>query len=312
MINPIISVVVPCYCCEKSIPELYQRLKTTLTKIVHDQYEIIFVNDLSPMGDWKEVQKITTNDPKVVGINLSRNFGQHYAISAGVDNCSGDFLVVMDGDLQDQPEEIEKLYHKIIEGFDIVYARRAKRKDGFLKRLSSKLFYRTFDYFTDRKSDETIANFSIINKKVIEAFRSFKEQNRMYPLFLNWMGFNNTYVDVEHAKREEGKSSYNISRLLKLAGNNILSNSNKPLRLGINIGFIITLCSFLIGLYLIIGHFFNFFKVEGWTSTMVSIWFIGGILSFNLGFIGIYIGKIYDETKGKPIYIIKEKINGKA
>ncbi|MBB6460740.1 dolichol-phosphate mannosyltransferase [Flammeovirga kamogawensis] len=264
------------------------------------------------MNDWEEIEKIAQNDVKVIGLNFSKNFGQHFAISAGVDYCTGDFLVVMDGDLQDQPEEIEKLYHKIQEGYNIVYARRAERKDSFLKKLSSKLFYKTFDYFTDRKSDNTIANFSIVNKVVIDAFKNFKEQNRMYPLFLNWMGFNFTYIDVAHANREDGNSSYNLIKLLKLAGNNILSNSNKPLRLGINIGFIITLCSFLFGLYLMIGHFFNFFKVEGWTSTMVSIWFIGGVLSFNIGLLGIYIGKIFDETKGKPIYIIKEQINGKA
>ncbi|OHX65551.1 glycosyltransferase family 2 protein [Flammeovirga pacifica] len=306
--NPEISVVIPCYCCEKSLMELYKRLIKTFNKL-NITYEIIFINDSSPMNDWKIIKILCKKNSNVRGLNFSKNFGQHYAITAGIDFCKGNFLVVMDGDLQDQPEEIEKLYKKINEGFDIVYARRVNRQDKFLKKLSSKLFYRTFDYFTDRKSDETIANFSIVNRIVIKTFKRFKEQNRMYPLFLNWMGFNFTYVDVQHSSREMGNSSYSIRKLFKLASDNILSNSNKPLRIGITIGFFITIASLLFGIYLIIGHSFNFFKVEGWTSTMVSIWFIGGMLSFNMGLLGIYIGKIFEEGKQRPIYIIKDDTN---
>ena len=203
-----ISVVIPCYKCEASIKILYERLVSVLTQIMND-YEIIFINDASPQNDWEEIKKIAEKDKKVIGINLSRNFGQHYAVTAGIDYCNGDFVVVMDGDLQDRPEEIFKMYNEMNKGYDIVLGRRLKRKDRILKRISSYIFKYFFEYFTDSKIDNTVSNFGIVKKIVIDNVKKYREQNRSYGLFIKMVGFKVGYVVVEHEYRFEGKSSYN-------------------------------------------------------------------------------------------------------
>jgi dolichol-phosphate mannosyltransferase len=304
---PKISVVIPVYYGENCLLELYHRLSESLQTITLN-YEVILINDASPDQSWSLIKKIATQDRRIKGINLSRNFGQHYGITAGLDYCKGEWVVVMDCDLQDQPEEIIKLYRKAQEGYDIVFARREIRKDSFFKTLSSKLFYKVFDYFTDNKSDSTIANFSIVSRQVISEFRRFREQNRSYPLFIKWMGFNVTAVDVEHAKRYEGKSTYTLTKLFRLAMDSIISQSNKPLKLSIQFGFTMSLLAASYGAYLIYRYLFLTQHVEGWTSVMVSIYLIAGLLFANFGMIGLYIGKIFEETKGRPIYIIRDAI----
>jgi len=216
---------------------------------------------------------------------------------------------VMDCDLQDQPEEIIKLYNKAQEGYDIVFGRRHQRKDSTLKQLGSKLFYKVYDYFTESKIDYTVANFSIVSSSVVEKLKTLKEQNRSYPLFVNWVGFKRININVEHAKREEGKSAYTLKKLIDLAIDSIISQSNKPLRLSIKFGFILSALSLLYTMFLMTRYFIQGTPVEGWTSVMVSIYFIGGLLFANMGMLGLYIGKIFDETKGRPIYIIKKTIN---
>ncbi|WP_228156466.1 glycosyltransferase family 2 protein [Arcobacter caeni] len=300
-----ISIVTPIYGCCSSLNSLYERLNRTLSTITND-FEIIMVNDASPDNAWEGIKELALKDKRVKGINLSRNFGQHKAITAGLDYASGDWIVVMDCDLQDQPEEIVKLYNKAQEGYDIVFGRRSERKDGFFKKLSSKLFYKVYDYFTESKVDNTIANFSIISKKVLDSLKELREQNRMYPLFINWIGFNKTEIDIEHAKREEGKSSYTIKKLIDLAIDSIVSQSNKPLKLSIKFGFIVSLLSLFYAFWLIVRYFLFSIPTEGWTSVMVSIYFIGGLLFANMGILGLYIGKIFDETKNRPIYIVQE------
>lgn len=303
--EPYISIVIPVYYGQNSLNEIYRRITISLEKIT-TSYEIFFVNDCSPDGSWTIIQQLAAKDDRVKGINLSRNFGQHYAITAGLDHIKGEWVVVMDCDLQDQPEEIIKLYQKAQEGFDVVFARRADRKDCFIKRISSILFYKVFDYFTDSKSDSTIANYSIVSRKVIEEFRRFKEQYRSYPLFIRWLGFNMTAIDVEHAERYDGKSSYTFTKLFKLAMDSIIAQSNKPLKLSIQFGFMMSLLSALYGSYLIYNFLFLAQPIEGWTSVMVSVYFLGGLIFANFGIAGLYIGKIFDEAKDRPLYVIKE------
>lgn len=300
-----ISIVVPVYGCKACLAELCERLKQTMAELQSD-YEIILVNDQSPDDPWKTIKQLHDLDSKVKGINLSRNFGQHTAITAGLDQTRGDWVVVMDCDLQDRPEDIKLLFNKAKEGYDVVFGSRKVRQDHFLKRLSSKLFYKVYDYFTDETSDHTIANFSISRKIVIENFRRMREQNRFYPLFLKWMGFRITRIPVNHGRREEGKSSYSLKKLITLATDVIISQSNKPLRLSIQFGFFISLFSFLYGLWLIFKYFMLADPVQGWTSVMVSIYFIGGLIFFNFGILGLYIGKVFNEIKGRPLYIIRE------
>jgi glycosyltransferase involved in cell wall biosynthesis len=305
--KPFISVVTPVYGCNSCLGELYRRLKATLAEITAN-YEIVFVNDASPDNAWATICALAEKDRRVKGINLSRNFGQHRAITAGLDFADGEWVVVMDCDLQDRPEEILRLYRKALEGYDVVFARRHERQDRLWKRWTSICFYRVLDFFTEHRSDHTVANFSISSRTVVDNFRNMREQNRIFPLFLQWMGFNTATIDVEHSKRYAGKSSYTLSKLFHLAIDTIVSQSNKPLRLSIQFGFLISFASLLYGLWLMYRYFFLAQPVPGWTSVMVSIYFIGGLLFANLGILGLYIGKVFDEVKNRPLYVIRDKV----
>ena len=280
--SPFISVVVPVYGCDESLPELYKRLVTTLSEMNTD-FEMILVNDASPDDSWNQIVALTTVDSRVKGINLSRNFGQHYAITAGLDYANGHWVVVMDCDLQDQPEEILKLHAKAMEGFDIVYARRAVRQDSFLKRLSSRAFFAVFDYLTEQKSDPAIANFGIYSHKVIENFRNMRESVRSFPLFVRWLGFRSVAVDVAHASRFSGISSYTFQKLIQLALSVIISHTNRPLRLSIGLGFSMAGCSLLVAFYFVMRYILHDISVEGWTSLMVSMFFLAGLVFVNMG-----------------------------
>ncbi len=301
--KPYISVVTPVYGCGSVLEKLYERLVKSLSQIT-DDFEIIMVNDSSPDDAWIVIEQLAAKDPRVKGINLSRNFGQHFAITAGLDFVKGQWIVVMDCDLQDQPEEIIKLYNKAKEGYDVVFGRRADRKDSFFKKLGSKLFYMVYDYFTDTSNKSQTANFGIFSRKVIENYKRMREHNRTFPLFIRWIGFKTAEIDIEHAPRLEGKSSYNLKRLFWLAFDSIIAQSNKPLRLSVGFGFIMTFLSMIYGIWQIIKYFIWGVPVPGWTSVIVSIYFIGGLLFANLGILGIYIGKIFNETKNRPLYIV--------
>ncbi len=301
----LISVVTPIYGCCENLNSLYERLRDTLSTITED-YEIIMVNDASPDNAWETIKELSQKDDRVKGVNLSRNFGQHKAISAGLEYAQGEWTVVMDCDLQDQPEDIIKLYNKAIEGYDIVFGRRFERKDSIYKKFSSKMFYIVNDYLTENKLDSTVANYSIISRRALNSVLRMKEQNRVYSLFANWVGYKKIEIDIEHAKRPEGKSSYTLYKMINLAIDSIVSQSNKPLRLAIKFGFLLSLLSFLYGAWLIVRYYVFSISAEGWTSVMVSIYFIGGLMFANMGMLGLYIGKIFDETKDRPIYLVQE------
>lgn len=305
--QPVISVIVPLYKCSAFIEELCTRLDQSLNKIATD-YEIILINDCSPEDDWNKIVDAAKLNPSIKGINFSKNFGQHYAITAGLDLAIGKWVVVMDGDLQDQPEEIIKLYNKALEGWDIVMARRIERKDTFFKQCSSKLFYFILNALTGEKYNAEIANFSIIKENVRNAIITFREQNRMYPYLLKKAGFLTTSIAVNHSARSAGKSSYSITKLLQLAFSSIISQSNKPLKIFIQFGLFMSITSLLFGVYILFKKIMFGVSIEGWTSLIVSIYFLAGLLFANLGILGLYLGKVYDETKQKPLYIIKEKI----
>jgi len=304
---PKISVVVPVYGCRDSLPKLYERLKTSLS-MISEEFEIVMVNDASPDNAWVTIKELVAKDNRVKGINLSRNFGQHKAIAAGLHHAQGDWVVVMDCDLQDRPEEIIKLYNKAQEGYDAVFGQRINRQHSKKKKWASRAFIAVYDYLTDSKTDPTIGNFSIISKKVVEGLKSLKEQHHPYTFFVIWLGFKRAYVEIEHAPREIGSSSYNFKRLVGLAMDNIASQSNKLLKMSIKLGFAMAFFSAMYAFYLIVKYFLTDEIVPGWTSVMVSIYFIAGLLFANLGLIGFYLGKIFDETKNRPLYIIDEII----
>ncbi|MCK5535358.1 MAG: glycosyltransferase family 2 protein [Bacteroidales bacterium] len=305
MNNIHISVVTPVHGCNTNLEKLYERLLQTLLSITKE-FEILMVNDASLDNAWDTIKQLSKKDKRVKGINFSRNFGQHKAITAGLDYAHGDWVIVMDCDLQDKPEEILKLYNKAQEGYDIVFGKRAERQDKYFKKLASKIFYKIYDYLTGYDTDHSIANFSIISQNVVKNFRKMGEQHKPYGYFVNWLGFKRTNIDIEHAPRLEGKSSYTLKKLIDLATDNIISQSNKPLRMSIKFGFLMSFFSAGYAIYLIFQQLLTDISVPGWTSVMVSIYFVAGLILVNLGFLGLYIGKIFDETKRRPLYVISE------
>lgn len=303
-----LSIVSPVYRGEKMVAELVRRNVESVTTIT-DDYEIILVNDASPDNSWEEILKQCESNPKVKGINLSRNFGQHYAITAGLHYAKGDWVIVMDCDLQDKPEEIPNLYKKAQEGFDIVYARRVVRKDNFFKRLSSMLFHWVYNWLSGLQTDKTVANFGIYKHCVIEEFNKMPERARSFPSLVTYLGFRDAAIDVEHAERAEGKSSYNLYKLFKLSFDVIVSNSNKPLRMAVGLGFGMAAFSFLLALYNLIAKWIGIIQVEGFTTTIFSIWFVGGVMLFVMGILGLYMGKIFDQVKGRQLFVVRDVIN---
>ncbi len=305
-----ISVVIPVYGCKAALPELHRRLTESLSQITNE-YEIILVDDNCPQNSWEEIVELCQKDEKVKGFHLSRNFGQIRAITAGLDKSKGDWVVVMDCDLQDRPEAIVELYQKAQEGYDVVFARRTERVDTAVTKFLSKTFYKVYDYFTDGAFDSSICNFSISRRKVIGSYCSMREHNRAFTMFIRWLGFKETAIDLKADARFEGTSSYNLQRKLKMAFEIITSQSNKPLFFSVHAGFLIALCSFLYIVYLMIRALVVGDVLSGWTTIVASIYLMGGLLLIAIGVVGIYIGNIFEEAKNRPLYVIAEALNEK-
>ena len=303
MRSPYISVVTPIYGCSGGLRELCSRLAPVLSTISAD-YEIIMVNDSSPDEAWEVIKKLAREDSRVKGINLSRNFGQHYAITAGLDYAQGDWVVVMDCDLQHKPEEIPKLYQKAQEGYDLVVGMRAQRQDTYLKKLGSRLFYKVFAYLTGLRIDNRISNFGIYSQKVIRSITALREQNRAFGLLALWVGFRRIEIDIEHASRPYGKSAYTFRRMMSLALDSILSHSDRLLLITVKLGLFLSFTSLLYATLILVRYFFWATPVAGWPSLIVSIYFTAGLIIGSIGVVGLYVGKIFNEVKGRPLYLI--------
>jgi polyisoprenyl-phosphate glycosyltransferase len=303
----LISVVSPVYRAEKVVDELVQRITAEVSKITSD-FEIVLVDDGSPDKSWEKIQEICSKENRVKGISLSRNFGQHFAITAGLSNAQGKYVVMMDCDLQDDPVYIPQLFEKIKEGYDIVYAKKRARNHGFLKDLFAVLFYKILSWISDFRMDPNIGNYSILSRKAVDAFLRFNDYRRGYLMVLKWIGFKNSYVLVEHSKRKEGKSSYSLFKLIYLALNLSLSYSDKPLRMSIYAGITFSFLSFL-GAIVIIYKYYTSNIIAGWTSIMVLFSLIGGLLMIFIGIIGLYLSKVFEQSKNRPLFLIQETLN---
>jgi len=303
-----LSIVSPVYHGEKMLDELVLRIHAAINPLTQD-YDIVLVNDCSPDNSWAKISEICARDKQVKGINLSRNFGQPYAITAGLTYAKGDYVAVIDCDLQNKPEDLPAMYQKALEGYDVVSARRVVREDTFMKRMSSLLFHKVYDFLSGFETDKAIAEFGIYSQKIVKVYCSIPEYSRSFVELIHTLGFKKTSIDVLHDHRLEGESSYNLARLLKLSYNSIISNSNRPLYLAVTLGLIMSIVSFLMAIYNIFAKFWGLNEVEGYTSTIFSIWFVGGLLLFMMGILGLYIGKIFDQVKGRPVFIVSETIN---
>ena len=301
-----ISVVIPVYRAEKIIDELCNRLIANLSKLT-DAFEILLIDDSSPDNSWGKIKENTFKDNRIKGYLLSRNFGQHHAITAGIDKVNAEWVVVMDCDLQDRPEEIAKLYKKALEGFDVVVAARKNRKDNFLKRATSKMFYLILSFLSGMKFNGEVGNFGIYHKNVVDNLKELREPFRFFLSSVKWAGFNSTTLNVEHDNRFEGKSTYNYKKLISLGVNIIISYSNKPLKMMTLTGIGFAFISLLFIAYNFYLKFIGQMTELGYTSIISSIWLLSGLILSSIGILGIYIGKIYDGIKNRPLYIISEK-----
>lgn len=306
--NPKISVVSPVYGAENLLDELVDRIIKAVSEI-ESNFEIILVEDHSFDKSWGKIEEICKKHPNVIGVKLSRNFGQQHAIQAGLDCSKGDFVITMDCDLQDKPEEIYKLYNKAKEGYDIVLASREKRKDNFVKRLFSSFFYKILGYLSETEQDSSVANFVLYRRSVVDALDGFKDHRRYYPMLNKSVGFNTIKVKVVHAERPEGKSSYNFKKRIKLAFDTILTFSDKPLRISVKGGATISFSAILLGVFAIYDYINGGVNVQGWTSLAILITFFSGVIISVLGMVGLYVGKTFEAVKMRPTYIVQKTIN---
>lgn len=301
---PHISIVSPVYRAESCVAELCRRLKLAITPITED-FEIILVEDRGPDNSWARIQNEARQDSRVRGIRLAKNFGQHRAITAGLDMAKGDWVVVMDCDLQDPPEAIPQLYTKAREGYEIVVAQFEERVESTLRQKISQFFWRGLSWFAGIPFDHKIGNFRIMSRRVVENFCNYREQLRLLGGITALMGFTTTTLPVKRDERFAGETSYTFKKLLSIAIDIVMAYSDKPLKLSVAAGLVISGLAVFVGIVIFALGFAGLINVPGWASVMVSLYLIGGLIIANLGVIGHYIGKTFDETKRRPLYVIE-------
>lgn len=295
--------MVPVYGCKNCLEELVERVGRTLDA-TGSTHEIILVDDNSPDQAWERILEISQVQQRVHGLRLSRNFGQHAAISAGLAYASGATIIVMDCDLQDVPEEITTLLEALTDGVEVVLGQRIDRQDNWLKRTSSLLFYKTLGWLTDTQYDHSTANFGAYSRKVIDALNSMPESDRFLPLLVRWTGFNTKKVNVTHGRRTEGKSSYSLGKLLQMATRVALSFSDKPLRMVMTAALLIAAVAASIAAFSVYRYSAGDIQVAGFTSVIASIWLVGSIVMACIGVLGLYLGRIHGESKRRPQYLV--------
>lgn len=303
------SVVIPVYNEELVVQETYKRLKLVMDTI-GKPYELIFVNDGSRDSTAKIVEKICEADNTVKLVDFSRNFGHQLAITAGMDYAGGNAIVVIDADLQDPPEVIPEMIQKWSGGYDVVFGKRLKRKgETFFKKLTAKFFYRFLRSMTDVDIPVDAGDFRLIDRKVCDALKSANEKSRYIRGLISWLGFRQTFVEYVRDKRFAGETKYPLKKMIKFALDAITSFSYKPLKLASYFGTFISMLSFVYLLIVIYLKLFTDKTTTGWASTLAVSLFFNGIVLIILGIIGEYIGRIYDEVKGRPLYIVRETRN---
>jgi glycosyltransferase involved in cell wall biosynthesis len=301
-----ISIVVPVYCCADCLPALHQRLRDVLSDLV-PSFEMVFIEDCGRDHSWEVLTTIARQDKTVKAFRLSRNFGQHAAITAGLAQASGEWVIVMDCDLQDPPEEIPYLYERAIAGYDIVLARRMQRQHSSFKKITAKLYFRLLNFLSQNKLEGEYGTFSIISRKVVNAYLTMNDVNRHYLFILQWLGFRTTAIEYKHMKRYSGSSSYSLSRLFKHAFDGIFFQTTALLKAIVYLGFILAFSGIVLAFYYIY-RYLVYGSVPGWTSLSVLILLIGGFTIISTGITGLYIGKIFEQVKNRPQYVIDKQV----
>lgn len=305
--NKRLSIISPVYRAENIVDELVSRIGLALDETRVD-YEIILVEDGSPDNSWNKIEENCANNKKVKGVKLSRNFGQHYAITAGVEHASGEYIFIMDCDMQDNPNSLVLILEELENGADIVLTKRKKRSHSLFKKLTGYLYNRLIRIISDKRFDIDGGSMVGFNRKVANAFLKINDKDRLYVQMLKWLGFKQIYITVEHNERFEGKSSYTLYKMLSLALQGITSHSNKLLKISVYVGFVISILSFFIGLLILIMYFTNGFA-PGWPSLFIAIAFATGVILMSNGIMGLYIGKTFDQVKNRPLYVVDKILN---
>jgi glycosyltransferase involved in cell wall biosynthesis len=306
----LLSIVSPVYQAQNIVKTLVAKICDAVQTITED-FEIILVEDGSMDNSWLAIEEAAQQNKHVKGIKLSRNFGQHFAITAGISKAKGNFVVVMDCDLQEDPKYIPILYQKILEGYEIVFTEKEKKKHSLFKKMTSFLFNYLYNFLVNEKMQKrsvAIANLSIVSRKAVDAYLSFNDYRHQYISVLRWIGFKYETIEIAHEKRFEGKSSYSLYKMWSLGLDAIVSQSDKLLRMTIGLGFILFLISMLSVLAILILYMFIPFA-HGWASLATLIIFTSGVIVFSIGICGIYIGKTFEQTKMRPRYIVDKTIN---
>jgi dolichol-phosphate mannosyltransferase len=301
-----LSVVIPVYGCDECLHALHRRLRDSIEPIA-SSYELIFVDDASPDGAWETLAGLARDDAVVQAIRLSRNFGQHAAITAGLAQSRGCWTAVMDCDLQDPPEQINRLYAKAREGYDVVLTRRPRRRQPLLRRIAGRVYFRLRKALVGGSLQNNMPNLSMLSRKVVDAFLQLRDKDRQYLLIVDWLGFRTAVVDIEQDKRYAGRSSYSVGALLRVAIDGIFFQSTVVLRWIVYAGFAIA----LLGLGLLayaVGVLVGGRPLPDWTALPMLILLLTGFLAISGGVTGLYVGKIFEQVKGRPLYVIDVKL----
>jgi dolichol-phosphate mannosyltransferase len=301
----VISVVSPVYNESLCVEALYERVSAAVSKIT-ESWELVLVDDGSRDDSWAKIEALSSRDRRVRGVRFSRNFGHHLAITAGLDHSDGDWVVVMDSDLQDPPEFIGVLYAKALEGFDVVLARRRRRKHGAVKRILSKAFYSTYAYLSDTEYDSSVGVFRIMSRRVVRTLCGMREASRFFPGMVDWVGFQRSFVEVEHGARYAGDTKYPLRRQLALAANSLLSFSDKPLKFLVYVGLVIAGLAMTFAVYVFVLGILGGVSVTGYASLATAIFFMGGLTVVTVGVVGLYVGRIFRQVQGRPLYVVAE------
>ena len=302
-----LSIISPVFHSAPIVDDLVRRITAAASSVTED-FEIILIDDASPDDSWVRIVAAGANDYRVKGIRLTRNFGQHQAITAGLANAHGDYVIVMDCDLQDDPRYIPTLVGKAKEGFDVVLTRR-ERRQSWTRKMCAKMFFRVFNALTDSSPvDSRIGGYSLISRKAVNSFLRFADVHRQYLLIVSWMGFKQATVSVDQNYRAAGRSSYTFRRLIRIAQDRITSQTTKLLQISIGIGFAYVVAA-VIGIACLINGYFHHGYLTGWASTIVLLLASTGLILVGIGILGIYLGNVFDQVRAHPLYLVQEHSN---
>ena len=307
MERPVYSFVVPVYNEEETLEELYRRLSAVAQQL-DGPAEVVFVDDASSDGSQRILQSFLARDPRVRTVRLARNFGHQVAISAGIDHARGDAVVIMDADLQDPPEVVPKLVERWREGYDVVYGVRERRQgDTWFKRVTASLFYRLLHSFAETDVPVDAGDFRLIDRKVADAFRALPERHRYVRGLFAWLGFRQIGVPFARDPRFAGEPKYSYRASLRLAIDGIVSFSTAPLRFALVFGCVVALATFVVGIFALVTRIAGFYSLPGWASILVVVSFVGGVQLVLISAVGLYVGRMYDEVKARPLYVVEDE-----